>query len=267
MRRAGVPLLGAALCLSACVATQKDVLDIENQTDNLKVQITDLKSTISSMQANQADLSVQMKQLHDDLTAFNETIKENQDQMTRLSSKLDDMSATIASKVASIGTTLTTQQAKGLNDQKAELDKQAAAIAAQASQTNPTDLFTTADQRLQVKSYSLAVKGFEEYISKFPQGALIDVAIYKLGDAYFGERKWESAGREFAIVLEKYPKSEMTASARLKYALCLISMKKNYAEARQYLESIPSDFPTLPEAKAAERELKRLGAKGQAKAQ
>ncbi len=266
MRRAAA-LLAGALFLSACVATQKDVLDIENQTDNLKVQITDLKATISSMQANQADLSVQMKQLHDDLTAFNETIKENQDQMTRLSSKLDDMSAAIASKVASIGTSLTVQQAKSLDDQKAELAKQEAAIAAQASQTNPTDLFTTADARLQVKSYALAAKGFEEYIARFPQGALIDVAIYKLGDAYFGQKKWEAAGRQFAIVLEKYPKSDMTASARLKYALALISMKKNYTEARQYLESIPSDFPTSPEAGAAKRELKRLGAKGQAKAQ
>ncbi|MBI3554531.1 MAG: outer membrane protein assembly factor BamD [Elusimicrobia bacterium] len=251
----GALLVGASLWLSGCVATQKDVLDLENQTDNLKAQITDLKQTISSMQANQADLSVQMKQLHEDLSAFTETSKANQELMSRLSSKLDDMSAGVKSSVAAIGTTLTNQQAKSLEEQKAELAKQ-------AEGGNPTDLFNTADVRLQTKSYALAAKGFAQYVEKFPKGALIDVATFKLGQAYFGERKWESAGRQFAVVLEKYPKSEMTASSRLLYAMCLVNMKKSLAEARQYLESIPNDFPTSPEAKAAARELKKLGKKG-----
>jgi tol-pal system protein YbgF len=253
MKRALLPLL--CLASGACVATQADVLQLQNQADNLKVQITDLKSTITSMQANQADLSVQMKQLHEDLTAFNETSKANQDQMNRLSSKLDDMSAGVKSSVASIGSTLTAQQAKSLEEQKAELAKQ-------AEGGNPTELFNTADVRLQTKSFALAAKGFEEYAAKYPKGALIDVAYFKLGQSYFGERKWESAGRQFGTVLEKYPKSEMTASARLLYAMCLINMKKNLAEARQYLESIPNDFPTSPEAKAASRELKKMGKKG-----
>lgn len=255
-------LAGTALLLSGCVATQSDMLTLQNQSDNLKAQIADLNKTISSMQANQADLSVQMKQLHDDLAAFTENMKDNQDQMNRLSSKLDDMSTTVASKVASIGSTLTTAQAKSLAEQKAQLDKAQADLREQAQQAKPTDLFNTADVRLQVKDYSLAAKGFQEYVNKFPDGALIDVATYKLGDAFYGMHKYESAGREFAVVLEKYPNSEMTASARLKYALCLISLNRRLPEARQYLESIPNDFPKSAEARAAERELKRLGAKG-----
>lgn len=247
MRR-GVLLSAAALLLPGCVATQRDVLDLSNQTDELKVQVEDLKKTVSSMQANQADLSVQMKQLHESLGAFTETIKESQGEMSKLSSKLDDMSAGVASKVASIGTALSAQQAKSLEEQKAALAN------------SPTDLFNTADVRLSVKSYALAAKGFEEYLAKFPKGALIDVATYKLGQAYYGERKWEAAGRQFALVLEKYPKSNMTPSARLMYALCLISMKRNLAEARQYLESIPADFPSSPEAKAAAQHLKKLAA-------
>src|SRR5947209_20192162 len=117
MKRAAL-LAAACLGLSACVATQNDVLDLEKQTDTLKAQIADLKGTITSMQANQADLSVQMKQLHEDLNAFTETSKANQDQMNRLASKLDDMSAGVASKVASIGSSLSAQQAKSIEEQK-----------------------------------------------------------------------------------------------------------------------------------------------------
>lgn len=257
-RAALTAFLLTILSLSGCVATQKDILELENQTDELKGQIGDLKKTISSMQANQADLSVQMKDLHQSLSAFTETIKESQGEMSKLSSKLDDMSAGVENKVASIGTTLSAQQAKGLEDQKAALARQEAALQSQAN--SPTELFNTADVRLGLKNYALAAKGFEDYIAKFPKGALIDVAIYKLGQAYYGERKWEGAGRQFALVLERYPKSGLTPSARLMYALSLINMKKNLSEARQYLESIPADFPSSPEAKAASLHLKKLAA-------
>ena len=71
---------------------------------------------------------------------------------------------------------------------------------------------------------------------------------------------------QFGIYLEKYPKSGLTASARLMYALCLTSLHKNPAEARQYLESVVADFPSSPEAKAAERNLKKLAAAGAKKA-
>ncbi len=250
-RLALAPLLLGGLVLSGCVATQRDVLDMEGQSDELKKEIADLKQTVTSLQANQADLSVQMKQLHEDLGSFTETAKESQDQMTKLSSKLDDMGSQVTSKVASIGSELTQKQAQGLEEQKAELAKAAAA-------GTPSELFEAADVRLGVKSYDLAAKGFQEYVDKFPKGALIDVAHYKLGQSFYGMRKWESAGREFAMVLEKFPKSTQTASARLMYALCLVSMRKNLDEARQYLESIPNDFPKSPEAKAAAAQLKRL---------
>ena len=254
-RRALPLLLLAALGLSGCVATQRDVLDLESQSDELKKEVTDLKKTITSLQANQADLSVQMKQLHEDISSYTEATKDNQDRMTKLSSKLDDMSAAIEQRVTAIGATLSSQQQKSLEEQKAA---NAAAAAAASSRENPTDLFNTADVRLGVKDYALAANGFESYVSKFPKGALIDVATYKLGQAYYGLRKWEQAGRQFGTVIEKYPKSEMTASARLMYAMSLVRMKKNLDEARQYLESVTSDFPKSPEAKAAAAELKKL---------
>lgn len=249
--------LGLGLCalfMSACVATQRDVLDLENQTDNLKAQITDLKNTIASMQANQADLSVSMKALHEDISTYTENIKDTQDQMAKLSSKLDDMGANVTNQVKTIGADLTSQQAKALDAEKA-------AAAAAASAATPSELFNTADVRLSVKDYSLAAKGFQEYVAKYPKGALIDVATYKLGVSQYGLRKWESAGQNFAVVLDKYPKSEMTASSRLYYALCLVHLKKNLKEARQYLESISQDFPSSPESKAAAAELKKLARK------
>lgn len=251
--RRSLILAAGAVLLSSCVATQKDVLDLSEQSDELKTQVEDLKKTVGSMQANQADLSVSIKQLREELTAYTETVKASQGDMSKLSSKLDDLGSQISGKVAALGQSLTKAQAEGLENQKAAL--------AEAKKESATDVFYTAEKRLQAKDHAQAAKGFEQYLRDFPKGDLLDVATYDLGLAYFGLKQWEKAGRQFAIVLDKYPKSGQTPGARLHYALSLISLKKGGDEARAYLESVQADFPKSPEAKEAAAVLKRLAAK------
>ena len=251
--RTAAALAGAALLLSSCVATQKDVLDLSQQSEEVKTQVEELKKTVGSLQANQADLSVSIKQLREELTAYTETVKASQGDMTKLSTKLDELGAQISGKVAALGQTITQAQTKGLEDQKAAL--------AEAKRESATDVFYTAEKRLQARDHAQAAKGFEQYLREFPKGDLLDVASYDLGLAYFGLRQWEKAGRQFAIVLEKYPKSGQTPGARLHYALALINLKKGGDEARAYLESVQNDFPKSPEAKEASAALKRLSKK------
>lgn len=248
----------AALLLSGCVATQKDVLELSQRSDDLKAQVEDLKKTVSSMQANQADLSVQIRQLREDLTAYSETVKASMGNMEQLSSKLDAMAAQLSGKVTQLGATLSAEQQKGLREQQARLEEQ-------GRETAATELLLTAEKRLQARDYAQAAAGLENYLKKFPGGALTDVASYDLGLAYYGLRSWEKAGRQFALVLEKYPKSGQTPAARLHYALCLLRLRKSRHEAQAYLQSIVDDFPGSPESRQAVAELKRLPAKAPVK--
>lgn len=248
--RTAAALAGAALMLSSCVATQKDVLDLSQQSDEVKTQIEELKKTVGSLQANQADLSVSIKQLREELTAYTETVKASQGDMTKLSTKLDELGSQLSGKVAALGQSIMKVQTEGLQEQKAAL--------AEAKRETATDVFYGAEKRLQARDHAQAAKGFEAYLRDFPKGDLVDVASYDLGLAYFGLRQWEKAGRQFAIVLEKYPKSGQTPGARLHYALSLINLKKGGDEARAYLESVQQDFPKSAEAKEAAAALKRL---------
>ena len=241
----------AATLLSSCVATQKDMLDLSQQSDDMKTQVAELKKTVNSMQANQADLSVAIKQLREELSAYTETVKASQGDMSKLSTKLDDLGSQLGGKVAALGQSLSDAQQKSNDAQKAALE-------AAKSQGGATDAFVTSEKRLQSKDYAQAAKGFEGYLKDFPKGELVDVATYDLGLAYYGLRQWEKSGREFAIVLDKFPKSGQTPGARLHYALALISLKKGGDEARAYLESVQADFPKSPEAKEAAAALKHL---------
>ncbi|MBI5883718.1 MAG: tetratricopeptide repeat protein [Elusimicrobia bacterium] len=260
MRRA-LALAAAAALFCGCIATQRDVVALENQTDELKFQILELKKTISSMQSNQADMIVEMKQLHSDLGIFTETVKDLQGSMDKLGSKIDD----VGSGVANVGTGISTKVLalgeslkEDAEQQKKDVEKIERKVAQAGAVPSPSELFLNADVRLAKKDYDLAARGFEEYVTRFPSGSLIDMAVYNLGEAYYGQGKWEAAGRQFASALERFPKSKMTPSTRLLYALCLINLKRNITEAKQYLESIPADFPKSPEAKAAAEQLKRL---------
>jgi TolA-binding protein len=250
--------LGLVLALSGCVATQKDVLDLSQQSDDLKTQVEELKKTVGSMQANQADLSVQIKQLHEDLTAYSETVKASMGNMDQLSVKLDGMAAQLSGKVAQLGATLSDAQEKGLASEQTALQAQKAELEAQGRETAATQLLVTAEKRLSANDYAQAAAGLEDYLKKFPGGALTDVATYDLGLAYYGQKQWENAGVQFANVLEKYPKSGQTPGARLHYAVCLIRLRKNLDEARTYLESIQADFPKSPEAADAAAALKHM---------
>ncbi len=253
--------LGIALALSGCVATQRDVLDLSQQSDDLKTQVEELKKTVSSMQANQADLSVQIKQLHEDLTAYSETIKASMGNMDQLSAKLDGMAIQLSGKVAQLGATLSAAQEKSLASEQKVLQQQKSEIEAQGRETAATQLLLTAEKRLSARDYAQAAAGLEDYLKKFPGGSLTDVATYDLGLAYYGQKRWDKAGLKFAVVLEKYPKSGQTPGARLRYAVCLIRLRKNLDEARAYLESITADFPKSPEAAEASSALKRLSRK------
>ncbi|MBI4061340.1 MAG: tetratricopeptide repeat protein [Elusimicrobia bacterium] len=250
-RPASAVLAGAALMLSSCIATQRDMLDLSQQSEEVKTQVEELKKTVGSLQANQADLSVSIKQLREELSAYTETVKSSQGDMSKLSAKLDELGAQLSGKVAALGQTISKVQSEGLEEQKA-------ALAEAKRESGATDVFYTAEKRLQAKDHAQAAKGFEQYLRDFPAGSLVDVATYDLGLAYYGLRSWEKAGRQFAVVLDKYPKSGQTPGARLHYALSLINLKKGGDEARAYLESVLADFPKSAEAKEAAAALKRL---------
>jgi tol-pal system protein YbgF len=271
LRRFGFPF-AAALACSGCLATQKDVLDLSAQTDTLTAQITTLKKSLSSMQSNQADLAVKLDQLHKETSVLNETLKDTQQSNSKLSSKLDDLGAALGAKVSNIGETLTAQQKKlyELREQEEKLTEEnrrkederrkaeEAQKAAEAAGPPPSQLYHTAFVQLNQKKYDLAAQGFAVYLQKFPKGEVADLATYYLGQALHAQKKNEEAARQFALVLDRFPKSDLTPAARLRYATCLIEMKARLDEAKRYLQSIPEDFPSSPEARIAAQTLKEL---------
>ena len=121
----------------------------------------------------------------------------------------------------------------------------------------PSEMYNQALADFNKQSYDLAVEGFKLYINTYPEGENIDQAYVYLGDAYTAQEQAKPAAIAYATILQKFPKSKLTATARLKYARSIIPLGKT-EEAKRYLNSVVQDFGRSPEARLAKEELAKL---------
>ena len=237
----------AAIALSGgCLATQEHV-------DDLRRQLNSLNSGLSVMQKNQADINARMDTLSSDLSAHSENLKDFDRQLSLVSSKLDDISAMFASRLSDLGKTLKTREEEN-SKLVSEANRKADAI---ASEMLPSKVYGDAYSLLVKKNYERAAQGFALYAEKFPSGELAESAYYYMGDAYWSLDKWKESAVAYATVLDKYPSSRFTPSARLRYAQCLLRMGTR-KEAQEYLRSVTRDFPGSPQARLAQDYLNEL---------
>ena len=109
--------------------------------------------------------------------------------------------------------------------------------------------------------YAEAIAGFKQYLSSFPNGALVDNAQYWLGEAHYVTRDFTQALRDFRAVLDKYPESRKIPDALLKIGYCNYELK-NWGEARSALNQVVQKFPDTTAARLASQRLAKMEAEG-----
>lgn len=215
-------MAGSGFLLSGCIASQSDM-------STLKLQLQALNTTIVQMQANQAELAGKMDELNQNLSVSNENLAQMDEQLSKFSTKLDDLAASVA--------------------RPAEPAAQKAVL--------PSDLFAEAKSHLDKGAYEPAATGFKLYVTQYPDSENADQAYMYMGDAQAALGKTKSAAVAYATLLQKFPKSKLTAAARLKYARSIVPLGKK-DEAKRYLSSVVREFPASPEAKLAKSDLAKL---------
>lgn len=211
---------GLGLLLSGCLASERDM-------STLKTQLKELNQTLSVMQSNQAELASRMDELNQNLSISNENLSQLDTQLFGLSAKLDDINVVVNGSTSG---------------QRVML---------------PSTVFNEAKNQFSKQSYELAISGFQLYIDKYPSGENIEQAYIYLGDSYFAQDQAKPAAVAYATVLQKFPNSRLTPTARLKYARSIVPLGKT-EEAKRYLNSIIKDFARSPEAQLAKEELAGL---------
>ncbi len=208
----------ASLFLCGCLATQED-------TAILKLQVSELNKILQELQQNQADNAVQMEEIMGRLTVATDHIENFDYKLDDLSSKLDNLEASVK------------------NSNTAVL---------------PTEIYAQAKKQFEEKQYDSALKGFGLYLKATEsKGISAQEAYLNIAKIYLEQKEYQSAAVTAATLMEKFPKSSLTASARLIYAKSLLPLNKK-DEAKNYLESIIQDYPKSKAVKEAKTILKGI---------
>lgn len=114
---------------------------------------------------------------------------------------------------------------------------------------------------LKASRYDEASRGFQLYLTKYPDGPRADSATYWLGETYYVQKNYVAALSSFQDVLSRFPDSRKAPDALLKSAYCQYELKA-YNNARTTLETVVKSYPGTDAARLAEQRLTKLEAEG-----
>ncbi len=125
-----------------------------------------------------------------------------------------------------------------------------------------TTAYQEAKGQLDNNQYTAAIASFEDFLTRYPDGALADNALYWQGEAMYAGRSFEDAIINFSVLIESFPESSKVADARLKIAFAHYEQER-YADARNQLQRVVSIHPGRSAAELAQQRLAAMDAAGQ----
>jgi len=99
--------------------------------------------------------------------------------------------------------------------------------------------------------------GFQNYISQFPDTSLSPDAQYWIGQVYYTRKDYRKAIEAFALVVQKYPKSDAVARSLLQEGLAYLELGDK-TQARAVFRRVVQDYPFSEESKLAKNRLAEL---------
>ena len=123
---------------------------------------------------------------------------------------------------------------------------------------NPAAEYEAALKLIQKDSeFTHGRKGLQAFLKKHPEHELAVNASYWIGEAYYGEKKYENAILQFQEILQSSPQHNKAASAQLKQALAFRALGDNET-AKVLLKKVVKKYAGTPEAKKAEERLAKM---------
>ncbi|MCJ7452332.1 MAG: tol-pal system protein YbgF [Steroidobacteraceae bacterium] len=124
-----------------------------------------------------------------------------------------------------------------------------------------TTVYSDAFAALKAGRYEEAARGFQLYLTKYPDGPRADYATYWLGESMYAQRDFVTALKVFQKVVSDFPQSRKASDALLKVAYCQYELKA-FRNARATLQKVVSGFPGTDAAGLAERRLVQMDTEG-----
>lgn len=137
---------------------------------------------------------------------------------------------------------------------------QGAGVAVRAT-TDERLAYDNAYKLVVARQFDQAVNSFEQFLGRYPTGALADNAWYWQGEALYAKRQFDEAITNFTVVADSFPRSRKVPDARLKIAFSYYE-NGDYSQARLLLDQIRQDYPGRSAAVLARKRLLEMNQAG-----
>lgn len=232
-----------ACALAGCVPPS--VLTLRGGLDSLRAVVDTLavrdSVTFQMLLETRRELAEQRDILLSTRATAGSTTQELFDQMTRLQGKLDEVMGRFQQLERRAPGATGTAPAAGSGT---------------PAGADPKPLFDEASQDLTQGRYAQALRSFREFLLRAPESSLADNAQYGVGECFFAQSQFDSAGAAYARVPALWPDGDRVPAALYKLALSQDKLGRA-AESRKTLEDLVQRFPLSGEAQLARERLGR----------
>lgn len=248
-------------------------------TQNAAVQRTLIEQSLDSVNKLSASMSAVQKTTQDFSAASGARLDTMGTQVQGLSDNVADLQARLGKldqKLTDIQNTLQNVDSKlaapapppaggaaspaGMNAPSGAMPTIAGGPAPSAAPPASADvLYSNALRDINGKHYDLATQEFQDYLKFYGDTDLASNAQFYLGEVAYNQGQFQQALDAYNKVVEDYPKSFKTASARMRKGFCLAELGQKAAAIRE-LRAVVRLYPGTDEAKRAKAKLGEMGA-------
>jgi len=223
----------------------------------------DVNSLDSRVATKEAELGGKVDELQKTLDQAAKILKRNSADIGADVQRIDDKQRELLGLVTSAQTSAeevrvgferykqsTEERFAALEARVAQLEGRGGGAATAVGGGSPDDLWTAGKAAFEARKYGDAREAFKKLSLGFPTHARADDAQYFRAEAYFAEKDWDSAIREYQKVFDKYADSDLADDALFRAGEAAEKLK-NCTEARAYFGLIKTKYPKSSLAKKA----------------
>jgi tol-pal system protein YbgF len=244
--RAIIPLALTAVLLAGCASVPPDQDPTQIRLNELDARVSKVERVISNQSL--VRLAEQSDSLQAEVRELRGQIEDLQNANAALRKQQHDLYADLDRRVTAL-----------------EHGSPAAGGGGAGGDTGGTNGVTPTEQSvygqafdaLKAGSYSVAISGFQSFLSQYPASPLAPNAEYWLGEAHYVDNDFAAAESAFRTVLDKWPSSGKAPDAMLDLANTQLAQGKK-AQGRATLQQVVSQYPGTDAATRAQTRLKQL---------
>lgn len=242
---------------------------IEQSLDSVNKLNTSMSAVQKTTQDFSAASGARLDTMGTQVQGLSDNVADLQARVGKLDQKLTDIQNTLQnvdSKLASPGSAPGAPQPSAMNSPMASPNGTVPTIppggpapSASGPPASADVLYSNALRDVNGKHYDLATQEFQDYLKYYGDTDLASNAQFYLGEVAFMQSQYQTALDDYNKVIENYPKSFKTASARMRKGFCLAELGQKASAVRE-LRAVVRLYPGTDEAKRAAAKLKEMGA-------